>query len=216
MPRWWNWQVHPAPLKSNLIDIWGCGGTGIRVRFRSVWTKVLEGSTPSIPTKLLMMKFNDYLGEFVYGALDGTVTTFAVVAGAAGAGLSPSVVIILGFANLFADGFSMSVGSYLSAQHDNDPRPPFRRGLATFLSFVIIGLIPLLIYLWDFVFGLHDANRFFISSVLTFLAFAIIGYFRARVVHTGKAKAMAETLILGAVAATVAYFVGDFLEKIIQ
>ncbi len=49
--------------------------------------------------------FNDsYLGEFVYGAIDGSVTTFAVVAGAAGANLSPSVALILGVANLFADG----------------------------------------------------------------------------------------------------------------
>ena len=163
-----------------------------------------------------MMKFHDYLGEFVYGALDGSVTTFAVVAGAAGAGLSPAVVIILGFANLFADGFSMSVGSYLSAKHDNDPRPPFRRGLATFCSFVVIGFIPLLIYVWDFAFGLPDTNRFLISSILTFLAFAIIGYFRARVAHTGKSKAMVETLALGVIAAAMAYLVGDFLEKIIR
>ena len=47
----------------------------------------------------------NYLGEFVYGATDGAITTFAVVAGAAGADLSPTVVLILGFANLFADGF---------------------------------------------------------------------------------------------------------------
>src|SRR3989338_1278017 len=55
-----------------------------------------------------------YLGEFVYGAIDGTVTTFAVVAGATGASLSPLVVIILGFANLIADGFSMACGNFLS------------------------------------------------------------------------------------------------------
>ena len=58
----------------------------------------------------------DYLGEFVYGGMDGSVTTFAVVAGSAGAGLDTSVVLILGFANLFADGFAMSVGAYLSAK----------------------------------------------------------------------------------------------------
>ncbi|MEM3064003.1 MAG: VIT1/CCC1 transporter family protein [Candidatus Nitrosotenuis sp.] len=50
--------------------------------------------------------------DFVYGAFDGSVTTFAVVAGAIGASLSPMIVVILGFANLFADGFSMAVGSY--------------------------------------------------------------------------------------------------------
>lgn len=57
-----------------------------------------------------------YIGEAVYGALDGIVTTFAVVAGVAGARLSSSVVLILGFANLVGDGLSMGVGSYLSTK----------------------------------------------------------------------------------------------------
>jgi vacuolar iron transporter family protein len=56
------------------------------------------------------------LGDFVYGATDGAVTTFAVVAGVIGASLSPSIVLILGFANLLADGFSMAVGNYLAAK----------------------------------------------------------------------------------------------------
>lgn len=62
----------------------------------------------------------EYLGEFVYGAIDGTVTTFATVSGATGASLSPPIVIILGFANLIADGFSMACGNFLSekSQHD--------------------------------------------------------------------------------------------------
>lgn len=65
-------------------------------------------------------RFQEYLGEFVYGGIDGSVTTFAVVAGAAGAGLESSIVIILGFANLFADGFAMSVGAYLSKKSEKD------------------------------------------------------------------------------------------------
>jgi hypothetical protein len=52
----------------------------------------------------------------IYGAIDGTVTTFAVVAGVAGAGLSAGVVIILGLANLLADGFSMAVGNFLATR----------------------------------------------------------------------------------------------------
>jgi VIT1/CCC1 family predicted Fe2+/Mn2+ transporter len=54
----------------------------------------------------------NYLPDAVYGAIDGTVTTFAVVAGAIGAGLSPRVVLILGAANLLADGFSMACGNF--------------------------------------------------------------------------------------------------------
>jgi vacuolar iron transporter family protein len=52
--------------------------------------------------------------DFAYGATDGAVTIFAVVAGVVGASLSPSVILIMGFANLFADGLSMSIGNYLS------------------------------------------------------------------------------------------------------
>lgn len=60
-----------------------------------------------------------YLRPLVYGGLDGIITTFAVVAGVAGAALAPAIVLILGFANLIGDGISMSVGSYLSnrAEH---------------------------------------------------------------------------------------------------
>lgn len=56
------------------------------------------------------------LEDFVYGATDGAVTTFAVVAGVMGASLSPSIVLILGFANLLADGFSMAIGNYLATK----------------------------------------------------------------------------------------------------
>ncbi len=57
---------------------------------------------------------HQYLGEMVYGALDGIITTFAVVSGVAGASLGYNVVLILGLANLFADGFSMAIGAYLA------------------------------------------------------------------------------------------------------
>lgn len=59
------------------------------------------------------MRYN-WLPDFVYGGIDGAITTFAVVAGVVGAGLSTPVILILGFANLFADGFSMAVGKYSS------------------------------------------------------------------------------------------------------
>jgi len=53
-----------------------------------------------------------YVADAVLGAIDGCVTTFAVVAGAVGAGFSASVALIMGFANLLADGFSMAVSNY--------------------------------------------------------------------------------------------------------
>jgi vacuolar iron transporter family protein len=61
-----------------------------------------------------------YLGDAVFGAIDGCVTTFAVVAGAMGGGLAHTVVLILGFANLIADGFSMAVGNYLSTKSEGE------------------------------------------------------------------------------------------------
>jgi VIT1/CCC1 family predicted Fe2+/Mn2+ transporter len=66
-----------------------------------------------------LARYEKYLGPFVYGGIDGSITTFAVVAGAVGAGLNSSVIIILGFANLLADGFSMSIGAYLSSKSEH-------------------------------------------------------------------------------------------------
>ena len=61
-----------------------------------------------------------YIGPAVYGASDGIVTTFAVVSGVVGASLSPGIILILGFANLLADGFSMATGSYISKKSERD------------------------------------------------------------------------------------------------
>lgn len=61
-----------------------------------------------------------YLKDVVYGANDGIITTFAIVAGVAGAGLESSVVILLGLANLLADGFSMAASNYLGSKSERD------------------------------------------------------------------------------------------------
>src|SRR5688500_5666759 len=114
-------------------------------------------------------KFEQYLGQLVFGAIDGTVTTFAVVAAAAGARLSPTVIIILGFANLIADGFSMGASAYLSKKSERDLKlskddtheggeTPLGDGLATFGAFVAVGLIPVLIYIFDALAGLKMTN----------------------------------------------------------
>jgi VIT1/CCC1 family predicted Fe2+/Mn2+ transporter len=61
-----------------------------------------------------------YIKSAVYGGLDGTVTTFAVVAGVAGASLGSGIVLILGVANLIADGLSMAIGDYLSTKSEQE------------------------------------------------------------------------------------------------
>ncbi len=68
-----------------------------------------------------------YLRDTIYGAIDGTVTTFAVVAGAMGAGLSNSIVVIMGVANLLADGFSMGVSNFLGSRAAAQQREQARR-----------------------------------------------------------------------------------------
>mgnify|MGYP002631379645 CR=1 FL=1 len=63
-----------------------------------------------------------YLRDFVYGAIDGTVTTFAVVSGVAGAALPGGIVLVLGLANLIADGFSMAVSNFQGIRADEELR----------------------------------------------------------------------------------------------
>lgn len=228
-----------------------------------------------------LLYFQNYLGEFVYGGIDGAITTFAVVAGAVGASLDASVILILGFANLLADGFSMSVGAYLSAKSDadnfqkhknieiwevdnipeterdeireiyqnkgfegalldqvvqvitsnkkvwidemmkdelgmiKDERSPFRIGAITYLSFVLIGLIPLSVYVYDFFFT-YTGDRFFITSIFTGVGFIIIGWLKSYTTETSVWRGILETVLLGILAAAVAYFVGDWLEQIVN
>lgn len=231
----------------------------------------------------IVNRFQEYLGEFVYGGIDGSVTTFAVVAGSAGAALSSEVVIILGFANLIADGFAMSVGSYLSTKSEKEnyakhkkieywevdhlpekekqeirdiyaakgfdgdlleqvvsvitadkdrwvdvmmkeelemseeSKSPAAMGGVTFLSFQLFGLIPLLSYVFDYFDWLsEDSNLFLISSVLTGFTFVIIGLLKAIVNQTPRLRSLLETLFLGAAAAILAYYVGDFLDSLLS
>ncbi len=170
--------------------------------------------------------FEDYLGEFVYGGIDGAITTFAVVAGATGARLSTAVVIILGFANLVADGFSMGVGSYLSSKSELelgrkhgksivDEPSPVINGATTYVAFLLVGLVPLLSYTVDYIFDLQLNNLFLIASLLTAIAFIGIGLMKSHVAETSKQRGVAETLILGVIAAVIAYGLGDLLESII-
>ena len=77
--------------------------------------------TPAaIAARLARRPAHSYLRDFVYGAIDGTVTTFAVVAGVAGAGLRSSIVIVLGIANLVADGFSMAASNFLGVRTERE------------------------------------------------------------------------------------------------
>lgn len=75
-----------------------------------------EHTPARIRRRLAQGPNHSYLKDFIYGAIDGAVTTFAIVAGVAGAGLSAGVVIVLGAANLLADGFSMAISNFLGSR----------------------------------------------------------------------------------------------------
>jgi VIT1/CCC1 family predicted Fe2+/Mn2+ transporter len=87
-----------------------------------------EDHTPeAIRERLTEGPSHSYLRDFVYGAVDGSVTTFAVVSGVAGAELTPGIIIILGAANLVGDGFSMAAGNFLATRAEQAQRRRARR-----------------------------------------------------------------------------------------
>lgn len=164
-----------------------------------------------------------YLPEFVYGAIDGTITTFAIVAGVMGASLSSAVVLILGFANLFADGFSMAISNYLSTKshlelHKKDKtkceehKNPKKTALATFSAFVLIGFIPLLPFVLGLFIPAIECCQFKVSIILTAIAFFIIGAVKGKVVEKRTFASALETLVIGSIAAALAYVVGYLLQ----
>ena len=79
-----------------------------------------EHSVEAIKERLAAGPAHNYLRDWIYGGIDGTVTTFAVVSGVAGAQLAPWIILALGFANLFADGFSMAASNFLGTKAEQD------------------------------------------------------------------------------------------------
>jgi vacuolar iron transporter family protein len=152
-----------------------------------------------------------YIRDVIYGANDGIITTFAVVAGVTGGALSPKAVLIVGTANLLADGLSMGVGNYLSIRSHESARAaqdlpeeeaaPAKHGTATFLAFAIAGALPLLPY----VFAASPDMRFALSVSITLLALFVIGSLRSLVTVERWKTAGCEMLLLGAVVAVAAY-----------
>ena len=79
-----------------------------------------EHSPEAIHARLAAGPRRSYLRDWVYGGIDGSVTTFAVVAGVVGAHLSPGVILIIGMANIIADGFSMAASNFLGTKAEHD------------------------------------------------------------------------------------------------
>lgn len=160
----------------------------------------------------MMKHIKNILPAIVYGGSDGAITTFSVMAGAAGAGLDPKVIIILGCANLASDGFSMASADFLSEESKDkaDEKKSFKQALITFISFVGVGLIPLIPFLFALVITL-PANKFFLSTLLTFMAFVFIGYMRGYILKKNKLAMISQSVGIGTLCAGVAYLVGHLI-----
>lgn len=223
----------------------------------------------------------NWVADFVYGGIDGAVTTFAVVAGVQGASLAVPIIVILGFANLFGDGFSMSVGKYLSdksnleryekirqiefrhlkekTEHEkgevkeimesygfkgkdlnraveiiisnpnvwvdlmmrnefnmtNENVNPMKGALVTFLSFVLVGFIPLLGYTFKAFVNFSDNQMFYITAVMTLSALFLVGTVKSKFSMRNWLICGIETAFVGGMAATIAYFVGYFIKTLV-
>ncbi len=162
-----------------------------------------------------------YLRDLVYGANDGIITTYAVVAGAAGGALSGRAVLIVGAANLIADGLSMAVGNYLGIRSQESVRrtralpeeeaSPARHGLAVFLAFAVAGALPLAPYLVP---GMSVGLRVVLATMLTLGALFVVGSLRAAVTDDRWWVAGLEMLGLGMVVAAVAYGAGALVSSL--
>jgi VIT1/CCC1 family predicted Fe2+/Mn2+ transporter len=162
--------------------------------------------------------FKYYLPDLVYGANDGIITTFAVVSGVVGAALPLHVVMILGVANLFADGFSMAASNYLSKRSEVDEAKragrakALRHGLATFIAFLLIGAVPLFGYNpW-----VPADWRFGLTGAITLTTLFIVGASRSIVAPMNWLRAGLEMFVIGALAAGIAYGSGALIAAMID
>ncbi len=113
-------------LEPGRIDVHLSGHPAIAIRpggFMDIEHSHLEHE---ISERLAREKKPSYVRDWVYGGIDGTVTTFAVVAGVVGAGLSANIIFILGLANLLADGLSMAAGNFSATKSEIDDRERIR------------------------------------------------------------------------------------------
>ena len=167
----------------------------------------------------------EYLDEAIYGANDGIITTFAVISAGAGATLGNEAIIIIGVANLTADGFSMGASSFLSIKTEEDAHHsliPLRilrkrqgnalpRSAVTFGAFVIAGSMPLLPFIIQF----SKEHMFLISAIASGISFFIVGGIRTVVTKKGFVFSGIEMLLVGGIAAGIAYTIGAVVQSVV-
>jgi vacuolar iron transporter family protein len=164
--------------------------------------------------------FGHYLRDMVYGALDGVITTLAVVTGTAGAHLEWRVGVILGLANLVADGLSMGASNYLALKSELEQtgrsvaaEAPWRHGLATAASFAVAGSLPLAAYPLSLAFALPVLP---LAMVLAAAGLIAAGAVRAPFVSKSIWISSSEMFLVGLAAAATAYGVGAGVERLLR
>lgn len=150
-----------------------------------------------------------YLSEFIYGSIDGLITTFAIIASSVGAGIPNIYMVIICCASIIADGYSMGISRYLSYSAEtklNTSKNHIYSGIITFISFAGIGVLPVLPFLF------LTNKAFELSVVLTLILFLVIGYIKAKILKTGIYSSIIETFSLGVSASVISYIVGYYLK----
>lgn len=162
--------------------------------------------------------FGHYLRDMVYGALDGVITTLAVISGTTGANLDARIGLILGAANLAADGLSMGASNYLGLKSELEQtgrsiaaEMPWRHGLATGVAFAAAGSVPLGAFLLP---RPANASTFEAAIVLATLTLAVVGWLRARYVGKTAWRSAAEVLLIAGAASGTAYAIGAAIERL--
>jgi VIT1/CCC1 family predicted Fe2+/Mn2+ transporter len=172
--------------------------------------KAVQASKTRDAAALRRVRIGHYLPDLVYGANDGIITTFAVVSGVVGADLSRTIILILGFANLFADGISMGASNYLArrstVEAQSSREDAFRHAAATIAAFMAAGLVPLVAYLLP----LPPDSRFVAAVLLTAATLFSVGAARSFVTGLSPLRSGLEMLLIGALAAVAAYLIGAF------
>lgn len=154
-------------------------------------------------------KIKNYIRPIILGSVDGIITSFVIIAGGIAGNVSKNSVIIIGFSSLIADAFSMGTSEYLSSRTEYTIRESVIHGISCFISFILFGMIPLIVYSLSSVFELG-------SSILSFMACLIlIALLKSYISSILAWSSLLEIIALGSVAGGIAYGVA-FLSASLQ
>lgn len=173
-----------------------------------------------MPKKISIHEKGELLKDAVLSSSDGLITTFAVVAGAQGAQLDTTVILVIGIGNLIADGISMAAGNYIGIKSEKEYEDSnnhkkhrfdmsiFSHVFASFIPFVLIGSIPLMPYLFG------SENAFKISFSLLLVTLFCVGCIRSYFTRRNMVMSGLESLAIGGLSATAAYAIGYLIKHL--